>query len=110
MGFGKLGPIQGHAAVATCRPSGSRLIVSVIVANGAKMVTHEICRAVKWETQALQQSTDFLVLPLMGCDVVLCVHWLKQLGPIMWDFNALTMQFAIQGKWFTLHGMVFGKM
>ena len=23
MGFGKLGPIQGHAAVATCRSSGS---------------------------------------------------------------------------------------
>ena len=23
MGFGKLGPIQGHAAVATCRPFGS---------------------------------------------------------------------------------------
>ena len=23
MGFGKLGPIQGHATVATCRPSGS---------------------------------------------------------------------------------------
>ena len=23
MGFGKLGPIQGHVAVATCRPSGS---------------------------------------------------------------------------------------
>ena len=23
MGFEKLGPIQGHAAVATCRPSGS---------------------------------------------------------------------------------------
>ena len=23
MGFGKLGPIQGHAAVATCQPSGS---------------------------------------------------------------------------------------
>ena len=23
MGFGKLGPIQGHAAVAMCRPSGS---------------------------------------------------------------------------------------
>ena len=28
----------------------------------------------------------------------------------MWDFNSLTMQFAIQGKWFTLNGMVFGKM
>ena len=24
MGFKKLGPIQDHAAVATCRPSGSR--------------------------------------------------------------------------------------
>ena len=24
MGFEKLGPIQGHAAIATCRPSGSR--------------------------------------------------------------------------------------
>ena len=51
--------------------------VSVAVANGAKMVTHDICRAVKWETQGLQQSTDFLVLPLRGCDVVLGVHWLK---------------------------------
>ena len=29
MGFEKLGPIQGHAAVATCRPSGSGVTAEV---------------------------------------------------------------------------------
>ena len=43
----------------------------------------------------------------MGCYVVLGVQWLKQLGPIVWDFSALTMQFTMEGQKVILQGMVF---
>jgi hypothetical protein len=38
-------------------------------------------------------STDFFALPLAGYDVVLSTHWSASLGPILWDFSALTMSF-----------------
>ena len=42
--------------------------------------------------------------------MVLGVHWLKQLGPIVWDFIALSMQFTVQGQRFTLQGLVSSKV
>ena len=38
------------------------------------------------------QSTDFIFIPLSGCDVVLGVQWLITLGPILWNFKKLTIQ------------------
>ena len=37
-------------------------------------------------------------LPLGGCDVVLGAQWLRTLGPILWDFAKLWMQFSVMGK------------
>jgi hypothetical protein len=37
-------------------------------------------------------------LPLEGFDVILGVQWLKSLGPIMWDFAALTTDFVREGR------------
>ena len=54
------------------------------------------------------QCTDFLVLTLMGCDIILGVHWLRELGPITWDFSKLTMNFIMAGNNITLQGMVEG--
>jgi hypothetical protein len=36
---------------------------------------------------------DCYTLPLEGFDVILGVQWLKSLGPIAWDFVALSMAY-----------------
>ena len=46
-----------------------------------------------------------MVIPLIGCDLVLGVQWLRTLGPIVWDFIKLSMQFTIQEQQFTLYGV-----
>ena len=61
-----------------------------------------------WETEGLQQVNDFMVFPLMGCDLVLGVQWLRDLGPIIWDFKALTMQFSLHNQQCILHGIKVG--
>jgi hypothetical protein len=43
----------------------------------------------------------YYVLSLDGFDVTLGVQWLRTLGPILWDFEKLTMAFRYQGR--TLH-------
>ena len=79
--------------------------VSVTVANGEILKAQEVCELIKWETQGLTQFTDFLVLPLMGCDLVLGVQWLKTLGPITWDFTQLSMQFSLSHQLVILKGL-----
>ena len=59
------------------------------------MVVKKGCKKVNWETQRMTYTTDFLVLTLMGCDLVLGVHWLRELGLITWDFSKLTMEFTV---------------
>ncbi|KAJ0020707.1 hypothetical protein Pint_31653 [Pistacia integerrima] len=39
--------------------------------------------------------TDFYVLTLGGCDIVLGVQWLRTLGPILCDFVQLRMEFTL---------------
>lgn len=82
--------------------------LNVTVANGEVLKSQKACKAVIWESQGLLQTTDFLVLPLRGCDLVLGVQWLQTLGPITWDFTALTMQFFVEDKLVTLQGLQGG--
>ena len=44
----------------------------------------------------------------MGCDMVLGVQWLRQVGLIVWDFTAQSMVFVVRGQWITLHGVMDG--
>jgi len=50
-------------------------------------------------------STDFYLTPLGGCDVVLSVDWLHTLGPILWDFNLMTMKFGQEPHSTLQHGL-----
>ena len=86
----------------------SIISIGVFVVNGEKLWTQDYCKKVHQIVQQLEQCTDFFVLPLMGCDVVLEVQWLKELGPIVWDFNKLTMQIVWKDQRVTLHGLVAG--
>lgn len=44
------------------------------------------------------QGTTFVIslftLPLQSCDAILGVQWLSSLGPILWNFVGLKMQFT----------------
>lgn len=48
-------------------------------------------------------TTDFYLLTLGWCDTVLGAHWLRTLGPILWDISNLSMQFNIDGKRCKIH-------
>jgi hypothetical protein len=53
-----------------------------------------VYRAIPFSIAGEQFSIDFFALPLAGYDVVLGTEWLAaSLGPILWDFGALTMSF-----------------
>lgn len=42
---------------------------------------------------------DLLVLGLRNSDAVLGAHWLKQLGPVLMDYQNLTMKF-LHGEYY----------
>ena len=56
------------------------------MANGEQLRTQKLCLDLCWEAQGVTQATDFLVLPLHKCYVVLGIQWLITLGSILWNF------------------------
>lgn len=49
-------------------------------------------------------TAEVRVLSIGGCDMVLGVQWLSTLGPILWDFKNLQMQFQMADHPFLLKG------
>nr|GEV50805.1 transposon Ty3-G Gag-Pol polyprotein [Tanacetum cinerariifolium] len=78
---------------------------SVVVANREKLVCTGRVRNLSLMVQGYVISTDFFVLPVVTCPIVLGVQWLKTLGPIEFDFNNLTMEFHIAGSHHKLKGL-----
>lgn len=63
-----------------------------------------ICRGFTWQLQQATFTADVIVLPLVLCDLILGIQWLRSLGPILWDFDKLQMEFSCKGKKFVLRG------
>jgi hypothetical protein len=78
--------------------------LSVKVANRERLQSYDICRATTVHIQAEQLVMDCYTLPLKGFDVILGVQWLISLGPIVWDFAALSVTFLHNGHSVRLHG------
>lgn len=74
------------------------------MADGNKLISSSICRAFKWKMQGLEFNADLLLLPLRGCDTVLVIQLLKRLGPILWDFSQLQIEFHVKGQKIVLRG------
>jgi len=72
--------------------------LSINVANGERVASSGLCAATAMHVHGEQFSLDCYALPLDGFDVVLGVHWLRTLGPIIWNFDALTMLFWRDGR------------
>lgn len=78
--------------------------LSVAVADGTKLCSKAVCKGFTWEMQGIQFNTEVRVLAIGGCDMVLGIQWLSTLGPILWDFRNLKMEFQLQGNSICLQG------
>ncbi|KAK8942858.1 hypothetical protein KSP39_PZI008722 [Platanthera zijinensis] len=76
----------------------------VAVADGQTIASAHKVRDFHWRMQGVTFTSDMLILPLGGCEVVLGIQWLVTLGVIQWDFSNLKMEFTSQGKKISLRG------
>jgi hypothetical protein len=85
--------VSSEAAGRTSLQLNPRGNMKVTVANGEKVPCPGVYRNVPFTIDGESSTTNFFALPLAGYDVVLGTEWLASLGPILWDFSALTMSF-----------------
>lgn len=43
-------------------------------------------------------NTEVFILPINGCEILLGARWLRTLGDILWNFEAMTMRFKLEGQ------------
>lgn len=65
--------------------------LAVTVANGDRMPSLGICKATRIFINQEEFIINLFVIPLEGYNMVLSVHWLRSLGPILWDFKCAHM-------------------
>jgi hypothetical protein len=68
--------------------------MEVVVASGDRIRSPGKCLQVPVELQGWNFYVDIYILPLEGYGMVLGAQWLRGLGPILWDFEKLRMQFT----------------
>ncbi|KAJ0025076.1 hypothetical protein Pint_06874 [Pistacia integerrima] len=76
----------------------------VQIANGDNLPCHGCCKAIPIQLLGFQTKATLHLLTLGGY-LVLGVDWLRQLGPILWNFIDLTMQFPFNGSTIRLQGI-----
>ncbi|KAL6339187.1 hypothetical protein AAG906_024338 [Vitis piasezkii] len=92
-----LNAISGSTSHQTMRIRGSS-------SDGTKITSDAICRQLTWNMQEKEFQADLRLIPLVGCNMVLGIQWLVELGPILWDFKNLRMEFMVKGRKFVLRG------
>jgi hypothetical protein len=73
--------------------STKKEVIKVRIANGQQISSPGKCQDLSLKMQGTVFQVDLYALPLAGCDVVLGIQWLRILGPILWNFDDLTMEF-----------------
>jgi hypothetical protein len=72
--------------------------LSVKVANGDRVTSKGVCPKQLVSIDDEEFDLNCYILPLAGFDVILGVQWLRSLGPILWNFRALSMEFWRHGR------------
>ncbi|GJZ44771.1 ty3-gypsy retrotransposon protein [Tanacetum coccineum] len=79
--------------------------LNVTVGNGEKIDCGGFCKETHIQLGGSTFLIDFFVLPIYGADIVLGVDWLAQLGPILFDYKDLWLEFDYKGKRLKLKGL-----
>ena len=82
--------------------------IKVRIANGQIISSPGKSQHLTFKMQGNLYKMDLYILPLAGCDIVLGIQWLRVLGPILWDFDHLTMEFQYGSKRCVLQGLQQG--
>jgi hypothetical protein len=64
-----------------------------MIANGGSMKCGGNCENVHLQIGDYHLKSHMFAIDMGGCDIVLGADWLRTLGPILMDFQNLTMQF-----------------
>jgi hypothetical protein len=86
--------IQAQAAHKLGLPHFPSPPLRVTVGNGEELSSTQVCKEVHLDIQGHTFVVDLYALNLCGPDVVLGTPWLKTLGPIVMDYDSLTMKFS----------------
>ncbi|TXG71290.1 hypothetical protein EZV62_006225 [Acer yangbiense] len=78
----------------------------VTVGGGGKISSQARCLAFTWTVQGTSFTTEMRLLKLGGCDAVLGMQWLQEIGPVLLDAKLLTMGFKQGQHWITLQGVM----
>jgi hypothetical protein len=65
--------------------------LQVKVANDDQVACDSIYKDTRFTIDDKEFVLDSFVIPLAGYNMVLGVHWLRTLGPILWDFTKARM-------------------
>ncbi|XP_017438444.2 uncharacterized protein LOC108344526 [Vigna angularis] len=79
--------------------------LTVMVGSGNLLRCDRLCLEVELKIQEHTLHVNFYILPLRGADIVLGAPWLKSIGPVLMDYNHLTISFTHQGQPITLRGI-----
>ncbi|VFQ89741.1 unnamed protein product [Cuscuta campestris] len=77
----------------------------VMVANRERISCVGLVRDLTLTVQGYNITTDYYVLPVAACQIVLGVQWMKTLGPVELDYQRLTLRFKIGDSSHSLEGI-----
>jgi hypothetical protein len=80
----------------------------IMIANGGSMKCGGRCENVHLQIGDYNLKSHMFAIDMGGCDIVLGAEWLRTLGPILMDFQNLTMQFDQGGHKHKFQGITAG--
>jgi hypothetical protein len=80
----------------------------IMIANGGSMKCGGCCENVHLQIGDYHLKSHMFAINMGGCDIVFCGDWLRNLGPILMDFNDLTMQFDQEVHHYRFQGITIG--
>lgn len=76
----------------------------VTVGNGDAVPSMGSCSEIKLRLGETTFTVDLILLPIYGADIVLGVQWLRQFGPVIFDYTEMYMEFDYLGQRVRLQG------
>ncbi|GKC81123.1 glycoside hydrolase, catalytic domain-containing protein, partial [Tanacetum coccineum] len=66
--------------------------------DGYEVAKNSECKQFKWQLQGVNFCFDVMLLPLVGCEMILGIQWLSTFGDIKCNFKELRMEFVYKSK------------